>query len=130
MARYVAEGYLWNSGNFLFRADVLLEELKRFEPAMATAVEMAVAGAKDDLGFVRLAPEAFANAPQKSIDYAVMEKTDRAAVVAGQFRWSDIGSWDAIFDITPRDDTGNAVYGTVVTTDTRNLRDPSAGRPG
>ncbi len=59
-ARYVAEGYLWNSGNFLFRADVLLSELERFEPAMATAVEAAVAGAKDDLGFVRLDPAAFA----------------------------------------------------------------------
>jgi len=119
-ARYVAEGYLWNSGNFLFRAEVLLAELTRYEPAMVTAVEMAVAGANNDLGFVRLAPEAFATAPQKSIDYAVMEKTDRAAVVAGNFRWSDIGSWDAIFDIAERDKSGNAVHGTVVTSDARN----------
>ena len=119
-ARYVAEGYLWNSGNFLFRADVLLAELGRYEPAMVAAVEAAVAGASDDLGFVRLAPEAFARAPQKSIDYAVMEKTDRAAVVAGNFRWSDIGSWDAILDIAERDKFGNAVHGTVVTTDSRN----------
>ena len=56
----------------------------------------------------------FARAPQKSIDYAVMEKTDRMAVVAGQFRWSDIGSWDALFDITPRDPAGNVVQGPVV----------------
>ena len=102
-ARYVREGYLWNSGNFLFRADVLLSELDRLEPEMAAAVKAAVANASDDLGFLRLQPEAFARAPQKSIDYAVMEKTDRAAVVAGQFRWSDIGSWDALFDITPPD---------------------------
>jgi mannose-1-phosphate guanylyltransferase/mannose-6-phosphate isomerase len=119
-ARYVAEGYLWNSGNFLFRADVLLAELNRFEPAMVTAVEAAVAGAGNDLGFVRLAPEAFAQAPQKSIDYAVMEKTDRAAVIAGDFRWSDIGSWDAIFDIGERDSSGNAIHGAVVTADARN----------
>ena len=119
-ARYVAEGYLWNSGNFLFRADVLLAELARFEPAMVKAVEAAVAGASRDLGFLRLESEAFASAPQKSIDYAVMEKTDRAAVVAGNFRWSDVGSWDAIFDIAPRDKSGNATHGTVVTTDTRN----------
>ena len=119
-ARYVADGYLWNSGNFLFRAEVLLSELRRFEPAMAAAVEAAVADAKDDLGFIRLAAEAFATAPQKSIDYAVMEKTDRAAVVAGHFRWSDIGSWDAIFDIAERDQAGNAVYGTVMMTDARN----------
>jgi len=119
-ARYVAEGYLWNSGNFLFRADVLLAELNRYEPAMVAAAEAAVAGATNDLGFVRLAPETFASAPQKSIDYAVMEKTDRAAVIAGKFRWSDIGSWDAIFDIAPRDKSGNALHGAVVTTDARN----------
>jgi mannose-1-phosphate guanylyltransferase/mannose-6-phosphate isomerase len=119
-ARYVAEGYLWNSGNFLFRADVLLAELARHEPAMAAAVHAAVAGASDDLGFVRLEPAAFAGAPQKSIDYAVMEKTDRAAVVSGDFRWSDIGSWDAIFDVAERDSSGNAVHGVVVTADARN----------
>ena len=73
-ARYVADGYLWNSGNFLFRAAVLLAELKRYEPAMVQAVTAAVAEATPDLGFLRLAATAFAGAPQKSIDYAVMEK--------------------------------------------------------
>jgi mannose-1-phosphate guanylyltransferase/mannose-6-phosphate isomerase len=116
-ARYVRDGYLWNSGNFLFRADVLLSELKRLEPAMAEAIDAAVAQASTDLGFLRLQPEAFARAPQKSIDYAVMEKTDRAAVVAGDFRWSDIGSWDALFDITPHDAADNVVQGPAVTMD-------------
>jgi len=116
-ARYVRDGYLWNSGNFLFRADVLLSELKRLEPAMAEAAQVAVAKASTDLGFLRLQPEVFAKAPQKSIDYAVMEKTDRAAVVAGDFRWSDIGSWDALFDITPHDGSGNVVHGPAVTMD-------------
>ena len=116
-ARYVRDGYLWNSGNFLFRADVLLSELKRLEPAMSEAIEAAVAKATTDLGFLRLQPEAFARAPLKSIDYAVMEKTDRAAVVAGDFRWSDIGSWDALFDITPPDAAGNVVHGPAVTLD-------------
>ena len=119
-ARYVHDGYLWNSGNFLFRADVLLSELERLEPDMAAAIKEAVASASNDLGFVRLQPDAFSRAPQKSIDYAVMEKTDRAAVVAGQFRWSDIGSWDALFDITPRDSAGNVLQGPVVTMDTSN----------
>jgi mannose-1-phosphate guanylyltransferase/mannose-6-phosphate isomerase len=119
-ARYLAEGYLWNSGNFLFRADVLLGELARLEPEMAAAIDTAVAEATTDLGFLRLAPEAFARAPQKSIDYAVMEKTERAAVVAGEFRWSDIGSWDALFEITPRDAAGNVLQGEVVTMDARN----------
>ena len=102
-AGYVAQGYLWNSGNFLFRADALLSELKRFEPAMAQAVEAAVAAAGTDLGFVRLDEKAFSQATQKSIDYAVMEKTDRAAVVEGRFRWSDIGSWDAVFEVASID---------------------------
>lgn len=116
-ARYVRDNYLWNSGNFLFRADVLLSELKRLEPEMFAATEAAVAKASTDLGFLRLQSEAFARAPQKSIDYAVMEKTDRAAVVRGNFRWSDIGSWDALFDITPRDPSGNVLQGSVVTMD-------------
>ena len=119
-ARYVSEGYLWNSGNFLFRADVLLQELQRFEPAMATAVEAAVENAQDDIGFLRLDPAGFGAALQKSIDYAVMEKTDRMAVVEGRFRWSDIGSWDAIFDIAPHDAAGNAIHGAGVAMDTRN----------
>lgn len=116
-ARYVRDGYLWNSGNFLFRADVLLSELKRLEPEIAAAVEVAVAKASDDLGFLRLDPEAFARAPQKSIDYAVMEKTDRAAVALGKFAWSDIGSWDALLDITTPDRSGNVLQGSVVAMD-------------
>ena len=119
-ARYVSEGYLWNSGNFLFRADVLLAELQRYEPGIATAVEAAVQSAKDDIGFLRLDPAGFGSAPQKSIDYAVMEKTDRMAVVEGRFRWSDIGSWDAIFDIAPHDAAGNVVHGAAVAMDTQN----------
>jgi mannose-1-phosphate guanylyltransferase/mannose-6-phosphate isomerase len=119
-ARYVADGYLWNSGNFLFRADVLLAELTRYEPAMVAAVEAAVSGATTDLGFVRLAPDAYAAAPQKSIDYAVMERTDKAAVVEGRFRWSDIGSWDAVFAVSEHDARGNALSGPAIVRDADN----------
>ncbi|HET7912717.1 MAG TPA: mannose-1-phosphate guanylyltransferase/mannose-6-phosphate isomerase [Pseudolabrys sp.] len=119
-ARYVREGYLWNSGNFLFRAAVLLSELKRLEPDMAAAVDAAVANASSDLGFLRLDSEAFSRAPQKSIDYAVMERTDLAAVARGDFRWSDIGSWDALLDITSRDSAGNVLQGSVVTMDAKD----------
>ncbi|HEX3711000.1 MAG TPA: mannose-1-phosphate guanylyltransferase/mannose-6-phosphate isomerase [Pseudolabrys sp.] len=125
---YVRNGYLWNSGNFLFRADVLLSELARLEPEMAEAIEASVAKATTDLGFLRLQPDDFARAPQKSIDYALMERTDRAAVVAGDFRWSDIGSWDALFDITPRDSQGNVVHGPVVSLDAANCVLHSDGR--
>jgi mannose-1-phosphate guanylyltransferase/mannose-6-phosphate isomerase len=127
-ASYVREGYLWNSGNFLFRADVLLAAIKEFEPEMAAAVEAAVSAAKTDLSFLRLDSLTFARAPQKSIDYAVMEKTDRAAVVTGDFRWSDIGSWDALFDIADRDNAGNVIQGTVVTMDARDCVVHSEGR--
>ncbi|MBI3705890.1 MAG: mannose-1-phosphate guanylyltransferase/mannose-6-phosphate isomerase [Rhizobiales bacterium] len=127
-ARYVRDGYLWNSGNFLFRADVMLTEVARLEPQMAEAIEAAVNNASNDLGFLRLQPDAFARAPTKSIDYAVMEKTDRAAVVEGSFRWSDIGSWDALFDITPRDADGNVVQGPVVAIDAKDCVIHSDGR--
>jgi mannose-1-phosphate guanylyltransferase/mannose-6-phosphate isomerase len=127
-ARYVRDGYLWNSGNFLFRADVLLAELAAFEPDIAAAIVASVQNATDDLGFVRLQPEAFARSPSKSIDYAVMEKTERAAVIEGSFRWSDIGSWDALFDITPPDAAGNIVQGPVVTMDVSGSVVHSDGR--
>jgi mannose-1-phosphate guanylyltransferase/mannose-6-phosphate isomerase len=126
--KYAAEGYLWNSGNFLFRADVLLTELKRLEPEMAAAIDDAVKNATTDLGFLRLAPDAFGRAPHKSIDYAVMEKTDRAAVVEGNFGWSDIGSWDALFDITTPDPQGNVVHGEVVALDSTGCVVHSDGR--
>jgi mannose-1-phosphate guanylyltransferase/mannose-6-phosphate isomerase len=87
---------------------------------MAAAIEAAVDGATNDLGFLRLDEAAFGRAPQKSIDYAVMERTDRAAVVESTFRWSDIGSWDALFDIRPRDSDGNVLHGDVVTIDARD----------
>ena len=73
---------------------------------MATATKASVANASNDLDFLRFSRTTFARSPQKSIDYAIMEKTDRAAVVVGNFRWSDIGSWDALFDITPQDSLG------------------------
>lgn len=126
--RYVAEGYLWNSGNFMFRADTLLEELARFDPEMASAIKVAAAEATNDLGFVRLDRNAYARSPQNSIDYAVMERTDRAAVVEGTFRWSDIGSWDAILEIADRDRAGNAVRGPVVAIDSRGCVLHAEGR--
>jgi mannose-1-phosphate guanylyltransferase / mannose-6-phosphate isomerase len=127
-ARYVADGYLWNSGNFIFQAQTLLSELTRYEPAMVAAVESAASQATADLGFLRLAPAAFAAAPRKSIDYAVMEKTDRAAVVEGRFRWSDIGSWDAVFAVSERDGNGNALHGPTVAQDSRNCLVHAEGR--
>ncbi|MCZ8316701.1 mannose-1-phosphate guanylyltransferase/mannose-6-phosphate isomerase [Phreatobacter sp.] len=122
--RFLAEGYLWNSGNFLFRADVFLAELAGFEPAIAAAAK-AVAStiAVDQVGnlsFERIDRDAFAASPAKSVDYAVMERTDRAAVIAADYAWSDLGSWDALWAMAEKDEAGNAVRGAVSLAGTRN----------
>jgi mannose-1-phosphate guanylyltransferase / mannose-6-phosphate isomerase len=119
-SKYVAEHYLWNSGNFLFHAATMWQEIEQFEPLMAEAVRASVAGSTRDLDFLRLAPEPFGRAPKKSIDYAVMERTKHAAVVPADLGWSDIGSWSAVWDVLDHDAAGNAVEGTVFLSDTRN----------
>lgn len=110
-ASYLAEGRLWNSGNFCFRADVLLDEMAAFEPDMAKAAGEAVHGARREGAMVHLSADAFARAPAKSIDYAVMEHTRRAAVVMADFTWSDLGAWPAIRDAGSADANGNVVSG-------------------
>ncbi|MGU3496512.1 mannose-1-phosphate guanylyltransferase/mannose-6-phosphate isomerase [Xanthobacteraceae bacterium A53D] len=119
-ARYVAEGYLWNSGNFLFKAETLLAEGEAFVPPMVNAAEAAVAQASEDLGFLTLGAEAFAAAPSQSIDFAVMERTTHAAVVAGDFGWSDIGAWNSVRDVGPTDDAGNVTRGPVALMDSHD----------
>jgi len=112
--RYVAEGYVWNSGNFLFSAAVFLEELARLAPDVHAPAVEAVDKAVQDLDFILLDSEAFARAKAISVDYAVMEKTARAAVVPSDFAWSDIGSWAAVWDMAAKDADGNAVEGDAV----------------
>jgi mannose-1-phosphate guanylyltransferase/mannose-6-phosphate isomerase len=119
-AGYVAQRYLWNSGNFLFSAATMLGEIERFEPDMAEAARASVAGLTRDLDFLRLAAEPFARAPKKSIDYAVMERTKLAAVVPADLGWSDIGSWSAVWEVLDRDANGNAVEGPAMMIDSRN----------
>ena len=113
-AGYVADGYLWNSGNFMFRAGAMLDEFRNFEPESAVAVEAAVKAAGSDLGFVTLEPAAFARAIAKSIDYAVMERTARSAVIPVAYGWSDVGSWNGVWELSKRDADGNAAQGTAV----------------
>lgn len=116
-ARYIEDGYLWNSGNFVFRASVLLDEFRAFEASSAQAVTAAVERAGRDLGFVTLDLESFKQAAAKSIDYAVMEKTKRAAVVPVSYDWSDVGSWRAVWEIAQKDSSGNAAQGKVIFVD-------------
>ncbi|GLK70115.1 mannose-1-phosphate guanylyltransferase/mannose-6-phosphate isomerase [Ancylobacter dichloromethanicus] len=116
---YIEAGYLWNSGNFLFPAHVMMEEAEAFEPEIVEAVRRAVAGSTSDLGFCRLGA-AFHAAPSLSIDYAVLERTSRAAVVEGSFPWSDVGSWNALREIGEPDEAGNVTRGPVRAVDATN----------
>jgi mannose-1-phosphate guanylyltransferase/mannose-6-phosphate isomerase len=119
-AEYIKAGYLWNSGNFMFRASVLLDEYRNVDPDSVQAVSDAVTKAGRDLGFVTLDPESFGAAKAISIDYAVMEKTSRAAVVPVACGWSDVGSWHAIWELSDKDSQGNAAQGAAVFEDSSN----------
>ena len=118
---FIEEGYLWNSGDFVFRADVMLEELARFEPEIAAATAAAMSAAKKDLGFVVLDHDSFAKAPKTSIDYAVMERTERAVVLTADVGWSDVGEWSAVWRLSPRDANGNSLRGRAVVIDSSNV---------
>jgi len=119
--RYLDEGgYWWNSGMFLFRADTLLQELSVFEPAMAHHAEIALLEAQHDLDFVRLAARHFTACRKESIDYALMEKTQRAAVVPLDAGWDDVGAWTFLDRLPASDAAGNRVHGDVMLQDAGN----------
>ncbi|MBR1156989.1 mannose-1-phosphate guanylyltransferase/mannose-6-phosphate isomerase [Bradyrhizobium sp. JYMT SZCCT0428] len=119
-ASYVEAGYLWNSGNFMFRAAALLDEYRKVDRGSVEAIADSVAKAGSDLSFVKLDADAFASAKSISIDYAVMEKTPRCAVVQVACGWSDVGSWHAVWELSDKDGEGNAARGTAVFEDSRN----------
>jgi mannose-1-phosphate guanylyltransferase/mannose-6-phosphate isomerase len=119
--RYVSENYLWNSGNFFFRADVMQAEVQKFAPDIAAAAAEAVARATPDLNFLLLDKDAFSRAPKISIDYAVMERTDKAAVVPADIGWSDVGNWGAVWELSDRDEKGNSTRGHSVIMNASNV---------
>lgn len=119
--RYLASGnYLWNSGMFAFTAETLLSEMQLYAPAIAACMIEAVDKGKPDGCFFRFDPEAMAPCPADSIDYALMEKTAKAAVVKADIGWSDIGSWRALWDVSAKDGEGNAIRGDVLLEDVHN----------
>ncbi|KFN41937.1 mannose-1-phosphate guanylyltransferase/mannose-6-phosphate isomerase [Arenimonas metalli] len=118
---YVASGqYYWNSGMFLFRASRYLAELGRLKPDILAACRETLVKSKRDEDFIRLDGEAFAACPSDSIDYAVMEKTADAALVPLDSGWSDVGSWAALWEVSPQDADGNAWHGDVISIGCRN----------
>lgn len=110
-------GYYWNSGIFLLPARAFLEEVERLQPQILSACRAAIRQATRDMDFLRLAPDAFADQPSISIDYAVMEHTDRAVVVPVDCGWTDVGSWSSLWEVTEKDGDGNALLGDVVAED-------------
>lgn len=118
---YLKSGdYFWNSGMFAFRAETFLQELEKHAPDILNASREALDKARSDLDFIRADQEAFGKCPEDSIDYAVMEKTDKAVVIPLDAGWSDVGSWQALWDIAEKDADGNACKGDVITEDSHN----------
>lgn len=118
---YLASGnYLWNSGMFLFSAEAFLAELKTLQPQMYSAVSTAFKGRNKDMDFIRVDKDSFASSPDDSIDYAVMEKTQKAKVVPYVGDWSDIGAWDALYDFADKDANHNVISGDVIAEDSSN----------
>jgi len=115
----VTAGYLWNSGNFMVRAAVAIAETEQYAPDIAAAVASAVDGARATSNTTLLAEAAYRTAPAQSFDYAVMEHTDRAAVVEARFDWRDVGTWESLGQIAAKDAAGNATVGDVVIEDSR-----------
>ena len=120
-AELVASGtHLWNSGMYVFRTRTLLDELAAHAPDVLAAARAAIEKRTEDLDFLRLDPDSFARCPDISLDYAVAERTDRAAVVPADLGWSDVGSWDALWDVSPKDAAGNVGVGDVLLEHARN----------
>jgi mannose-1-phosphate guanylyltransferase/mannose-6-phosphate isomerase len=119
--QFLATGrFTWNSGMFLFRASAILAELERLAPEVVSACRAALEHDSPDLDFLRLEREAFAGCPNVAIDVAVMEKTDRGAVLPLESGWSDVGSWSALWDTSDHDAQGNVLRGRVISQDSRN----------
>lgn len=106
--------YYWNSGMFMFRASTLLEELQQWAPDIQQACEQAYQTIRQDLDFHRISPESFAKCRSESIDYAVMEQTKNAVLVPLHSDWNDVGAWSAIWDVSDKDELGNATQGDVM----------------
>lgn len=115
-----AGSFYWNSGMFMFSVSRLIDEMNAYSPQTMKAAQQALASGKTDLDFTRLDKAAFAEAPNISIDYAIMEKTSNAAVVPSPFKWSDLGSWDSVWKSGSRDEHGNVAAGNTTVVNTKN----------
>lgn len=120
-AAYLADGgYYWNAGIFLVRASQYLKELERYRKDIFDACQLATLAPSQDMDFIRLDAEAFSHCPSESIDYAVMEQTQDALVVPLDAQWNDIGAWSALWEVSAKDEDGNATHGEVMLENCKN----------
>ncbi|MFW1754208.1 mannose-1-phosphate guanylyltransferase/mannose-6-phosphate isomerase [Acinetobacter wanghuae] len=118
---YIEEGsYLWNSGMFMFKASIYLEELQKYNPAILKNAKASILHSKNDLDFVRLDKEHFEQSPEDSIDYAVMEHTTKAVVVPLSAHWNDVGAWKSVWEVSNKDVDGNVLRGDTIAENTTN----------
>tara|TARA_A100001011_G_scaffold399923_1_gene511070 strand:+ start:20613 stop:22046 length:1434 start_codon:yes stop_codon:yes gene_type:complete len=120
--------YYWNSGIFIFKASVFLDELKKFSPTIYDNCLASVTNSISDTDFQRLDYKFFNSCPSISIDYAVMEKTHRACVIPVDMKWSDVGSWDALWQLLDKDENGNVLSGDVLVENTSSSLLRSEGK--
>ena len=109
--------YTWNSGIFMFKARTILNEINKYNPLIIETTKAALKNCKNDLDFTRLDPNTFKQCPNISIDVALMEKTNKGIVIPLDVGWSDIGSWEAVWKASPKDEMGNFIKGKVIAKD-------------
>lgn len=127
--QYLASGdYYWNSGMFVFCAQTLLKECEKFYPNIVQQCKQALEQSSQDLDFIRLHEKSFAQCESESIDYAIMEKTNKALMVPLDAGWSDVGSWEALWDVSEKDENENSMHGDVICYDTKSSYVSSEGR--
>ena len=127
--KYVDSGkYFWNSGMFMFKASVYLDELEKYEPEILSTCKKSCQNEYRDLDFIRLNKEEFLSCPSQSIDYAVMERTKNAVMVSLDVAWNDVGSWSALWDSQPKDKNNNLVVGDVILNKVNNSYIHSASK--
>ena len=112
--------YLWNSGMFMFKASTYLNELKKFQPKIVALCQKSLVSKKSDSDFIRISNDDFEQCPNVSIDYAVMEHTNRSAGVPLKAGWSDLGSWESLMNTKNKDKNGNVLEGDITSSNTKN----------
>ena len=126
--KFLEEGYLWNSGNFLFEAGAVLEQIGLYQPDVLASAEAAIRDCETGPDFIRLSEEAYGACSPVSFDHGVLEKTNRAVTLPVFYKWTDVGNWDGFASLAATDERGNSVFGEFINRDSKNNVVHSEGR--